>query len=829
MHSFKRLTAGALATAIAIAATSATAQGDFDFLDEIEADTSETPAPSPVTPPAPQAETIAAPTAPVATPATTAEAPTPAPERRRSALMDEMVVTAQKREENINAVPIAIQAFTPETLAARGIENQIGLMRAVPSLDVGSQAGYATIFLRGIGTEAFLTADPSIASYVDGVYFPFSPTFIQDFAGVERVEVLKGPQGTLFGRNAVGGAISVTSKAPDFDEAETMIDITAGNFNLFKPRIYTNVPITDNFAVNLSAYYSRSDYHLDGTTGGQPLREQIDEGVRVKARWAPLDDLDLTLGFTRTRNQNNGAIGQNLNPSPLGQLVGIRPPEDPTRVDLDERLYGVANTQLISGQAVYSMPWLDVKLLASDQQSSLLYNYDFDGSPQPLVSFDVPGHPADIQQGELQLISSNDMPGGDWLKLTGGVFYFRNTQGFDPVEITVGNINPIGPILGPILDGLNLDNTILGDLTNLDGRLYRARASAQVKTESIGYYIQGTAQLTDWFALTLGGRYQDEERGLAKSTVSAVIGDADLGDSFLGGPPIVWTMGRDENGNAVPGTQSTKGFFPKVTLDFKPFQDDTLIYLSYQVAEKAHAYNAFAIYLRPQFIRPEETTAYELGIKTSFFDGLMQFNAATFYYDIKDLQTQYVSLLSGGALAFENAPEAESIGVEFDLVTEVFPSWINGLTMAANAGYIDATFGSYPNAAGYDPQTGLFSPNNDFSGNRQTRTPRFSGSIALTKFWELGSTGEFEIGADYYYNSGFFYSASNDPSYEQEAYNLVGGFVSYRYLPWQMNIRAFGNNITDEFYTQGVISTDFGGVFTVAPPAQYGVRISWEF
>ncbi len=202
----------------------------------------------------------------------------------RSELLEEIVVTAQKREQNLSVVPISIQAFTPEALAARGIDSQLGLTRAVPSLDVGSQAGYATIFLRGIGTEAFLTADPSIASYVDGVYFPFSPTFIQDFAGVERVEVLKGPQGTLFGRNAVGGAISVTSKAPDFSERSTTFDITAGRFNLVKPRIYTNVPVTDHFAVNLSAYYSHSDYYLDGETAGKPLRQQIDQGVRAKAR-----------------------------------------------------------------------------------------------------------------------------------------------------------------------------------------------------------------------------------------------------------------------------------------------------------------------------------------------------------------------------------------------------------------------------------------------------------------------------------------------------------------------------------------------------------------
>ncbi|MGQ0619201.1 MAG: TonB-dependent receptor [Panacagrimonas sp.] len=769
----------------------------------------------------------AAPEAPVDA-ATGSTAPE-AKETARGGLLEEIVVTAQKREENLADVPISIQAFSPEALSARGIESQLGLSRAVPSLDVGSQAGYATIFLRGIGTEAFLTADPSIASYVDGVYFPFSPTFVQDFAGVERVEVLKGPQGTLFGRNATGGAISVTSRAPDFEEALTTFDVTMGSDNLIKPRVYSNVPITENFAVNLSAYYSKADYYLDGESQGKPLRDQIDRGVRFKARWAPADFLDLNLAWTRTRNQGNGPIGQNLNPSPLGRLALINAPEDKETVNVDERLYGVADTRLVSGQINFYLPWLDVKLLASDQLNSLLYNYDFDGSPLPYVSFDVPGHPANIQQGEIQLISNESQPFAEWLDVTGGVFFFQNTQGFDPVEVTVGNIAATNDLRQDFLDelsGLGIDIPALDTFLGAT-RLYRARAQAQVYTESIGYYLQLTTRFNDYVALTLGGRYQDEERGLYRSTVTVVFGDAEF-NLPNGEPPVVFTNARDEDNRTVPAKDTTKGFYPKVTLDVHPFGDDTLLFASYQEAEKAHAYNAFAVYALPQYIRSEEITAYEVGLRTTLLDGAMRLSAAAFQYDIDDLQTQYVSLLSGGALAFENAPKATSKGIDFDLVAEIFPDSIEGLALSLNGAYIDATFGSYPEAAGYNPDTGLFSANNDFSGNRQTRTPEYSGTVAFTKLWGLDN-GEFEIGSDYYYNDGFFYSASNDSNYEQKSYSLVGAFVRYRYEPWKLGVRAFGNNLTDEFYTQGVISTDFGGVFTVAPPATYGVTLSLEF
>lgn len=786
----------------------------------VEADAASTPATEPAAVVSP---TVQAPVAEAAA----------APRKRKSAMLEEIVVTAQKREENLSEVPISLQAFSPDALAARGIDNQIGLSRAVPSLNVGSQAGYATIFLRGIGTEAFLTADPSIASYVDGVYFPFSPTFVSDFAGVERVEVLKGPQGTLFGRNAVGGAISVTSLKPSLVDRRTDVDLTVGNFALVKPRVYANFPITSTLAANFSAYYSQSDSNLssESRTGGKPLRKQYDEGVRVRTLWAPLDDVELQLGFTRTRNQNNGAIGNNLNPSPLGRLLGIEPPDDIRNVQVNTRLYGRSETSVISSQATYNAPLLDVKVLASKQKDSLLYNYDFDGSTKPYVSFDVPGHPANIKQAELQLISNDSNPYAEWLDVTGGVFLFHNIQGFNPVQVEVGDI-VTPPDVQAAIDALLPDGLVGADILGnslAPGRAYRVQAQAQVKTISSGYYLQTTMRFTDWVALTLGARYQREDRGLHKSTVTLLAGTTDLGETLINQPPVNFQNARDGELNIVPGRDVTRGFQPKVTLDFHPFQDDTLLFLSYQTAKKAHAYNAFAVYLPPQYIKPEETTSYEVGLRTPLLDGLMQFNLAAFYYRIEDLQTQYVSLASGGALAFENAPLAKSKGIDFDLVSQIFPEVIDGLAISMNGGYIDAKFSAYPNAAGYDPNTGVFRANNDFSGNRQTRTPKFSGTVALTKLWQIGERSELEVGSDYYYNSGFFYSASNDPNYEQKKYGQLGAYTRYKYLPWNMDVRLYGKNLLDKDYTQGVISTDFGGVFSIAAPREYGVTLSWKF
>lgn len=789
------------------------------------------PQPSPPSSAPPQAA-APVPSAPAAAGADTtgagsaAETTATAGPARKNAMVEEIVVTAQKREESLATVPISIQAFSPAALAERGIDNQIGLSRAVPSLDVGQQAGFATVFLRGIGTEAFLTADPSIASYVDGVYFPFSPTFVQDFSGVQRVEVLKGPQGTLFGRNASGGAISVTSYSPSFTDRTADVDLTAGNFGLIKPRLYANFPITSTFAVNLAAYYSQSDSTLspNSRSAGQPLREEYNQGLRLKARWAPLDNLDIQVGWTRTLKQGNGAIGQNLHPSPLAQLLGITPPSDPRDVQVDERLYGVAQTRLLNAQITYNAPWLDIKLLGSTQHDSLVYNYDFDGSAEPLVSFNVPGQPADVRQGELQLISNKSMPWSDWLDLTGGVFLFRNVQGFDPVDVTVGNIQ-LANLPAPLnaLPPLTIAGVTLGK-----GRAYEVQCEAQVRTISDGYYLQATTRFTDWVALTLGARAQREFRGLYKSTVDLIAGTTDVGQVIDNGPLINYTTAHDRQGNEVPGYATTHGVEPKVSLDFHPFLDDTMIYMSWQIAKKAHAYNAFAIYETPQYIKPEKTTASEIGLRTPLLDGTMHLNLAAFYYRIQDLQTQYVSLVTGGALAFENAPLATSKGIDFDFVQEIFPSHIDGLALSVNGAFLNAKFGNYPDASGYQPGTELFTQNNNFTGNQQTRSPHFSGSVALTKLWTLDSH-EFEVGGDYYRNNGFYYSASNDPNYRQPGYGLLGAFVRYKFVPWDLDFRLYGRNLTNQFYTQGVISTDFGGVFTIAPPREFGGTISWKF
>lgn len=762
----------------------------------------------------------------------------PAPRRSGSRMIEEIVVTAQKREEVLMDVPLSVQAFSPESLEARGVSDQMGLMKIVPGLDVGSQAGFATLFLRGVGTDAWLTADPSIAAYVDGVYFSFTPSIVNEFGAVERVEVLKGPQGTLFGRNAVGGAINVITKDPDFFESETSIQANYQNFNAYKTRVYTNIPLTDQLAMNISAIYNVTDSWLSGSTSaGKPLNRELTSGVRAKLRWAPMEDLDMKLTVMRTHGQQNGALPINRFPSLLGKALLV-PAAGPYETHVDERLYINTDSTVFAGEIVKNLSFMDVKLIASDQKHTAPYNYDFDASERPLVSFDIPVHYGKIQEAELQLLSNEGTPGSDWLTVTGGVFFYQNEQGFDPIRITVANLDPRNLEAVGINLPLNLSenlNQAFGPDSFLGGALdelgipsagvpfYTVSNRALVETESWSQYLQLTAKFTDWISLTLGGRYQSEERGVKASSTHVQILNRP-GDIKA----IDWTKARDGDGKPFPLSATTKGFKPKVSLDMHPFGDDTLVYLTYQEAVKAHAYNAYAIYLRPAYVKPEETKAYEVGVKTTLFEDTTRLSAAAFFYDTKDLQTQFVSLVNGGAVSFENAGNAESKGIDFDLAAELFPSVIEGWALTLNGAYIDATYTSYPSGSGFDEVTGVFGSNHDYTGNRQVRSPKYTTSVALTKTIPL-SFGPLEIGANYYYNSGFFYTASNDPKMEQESYGLLGAHIAIRYEPWDLGIRVFGENLTDEFYTNGLLATDFGTNYAVAPPRVYGVSVNWDF
>jgi iron complex outermembrane recepter protein len=730
--------------------------------------------------------------------------------RSRSRLVEEIVVTAQKREESVQDVPISINAFSADLLDARGISDPTDLPRVTPGLTVGALAGFTITYLRGVGSDAFLMADPSVAMYIDGIYFPFAFGLAQNFGAVERIEVLKGPQGTLFGRNAVGGAISVVTRAPDFDVPEVSLQTSYGRFNDLQTRAHVNVPLTDALAISVSGLYNAAEPYRKGLVAGRPLPEEVSRGARVKLRWAPIDALDLTLGGFRLLQQGAGTqYAPNTDPSLLARAAGVQA-QDSARGEVDTAAYFDVDNRVLYGQATLFTEGFDVKLLASDQYIQAAADTDFDGSPMPIASFGTSNQFADVQSAELQLLSNAGSWGADRVKWIGGLYYFRSTQGFDPVSLSVLGID----LADNRAFGLELPGAAFEALQRLVSPLGVGLPTGTISvvgligTESSAGFAQASVDITDWLAVTAGARYQVEERTILESSSAVTLTD--------GVVPL---------NDFERVSDTTRSFKPKLSFELR-FAEGTLVFLSYQQAIKSSTFNVINISTPPDYVEPEELDAYEIGVKTRLFDGLVNLSAAAFHYRIKNLQVQFVSLLEGGAATFENAGNARVNGADFDMTAEMFPDLVSGLVLTAGGAFIDAKYTDYRDGSGFDEQTGLLTTDNDFSGNRVTRSPKFSGTVGLSRTIEVPG-GALEIGADYYYNDGYFHLAQNG-RYREQPHGLLGARVSYLYDRAGLRVTLFGSNLLDEDYNYSRFVNDFGQLDAKAPPRTYGLRLNWD-
>ncbi|MGQ0700610.1 MAG: TonB-dependent receptor [Panacagrimonas sp.] len=756
-----------------------------------------------------------------------AQAPEKPPTESRSRVLEEIVVTAQKREENILDVPISISAFSGDALDAKGVGDAKSLAQSIPGVTYGETVNFSIIYVRGVGTDAFLPdSDLSVAMYMDGIYFPFANGLSQSFGAIERVEVLKGPQGTLFGRNATGGAFNITTKAPSF-EPELSISTGYGDFEQFTSRVFGNVPLTDTLAANVSLTYNVGDNYYEGTrgngedTGSEPLPRETEKGARVKVLWKPADWLDLTVtGLKHSKRGLASSAMPNIQPSLITQTLHtlIRgepyvPPPD-YEVNVDVPSFFTLDNEVVYGQLGLHPSWFDVKLLASQQDVETDNNYDFDGTRAPFITFDARGQFAEVFTAELQFISNGDW-GPDWLEWVAGIYYLDQDVGFPLNRLSVADLDlSTGSVLGlfPVPDQLNVLLNRIADATGqlaIPDGFSLALVSLQA-VEATAYFGQGTIHLGDQFDLTLGGRFQEETRKVIESSIG--VANVDKSSTQL------VQFGRPTNDDT--------NFSPKVVLGYKPF-DASLFYLSWSKGFKSGTFNTVNVYTQPEFVEPEEVTSYELGAKVTLAGGQVQLNGAVFENEIENQQVQFVSLLAGGAVQLENAGKVGITGAEAEI--QFKPDWNTGLLLAASVTYLDATYDSYTNASAYSQPTGLYNfRTGDFTGNRTVRTPEWSGNLAANQITEF-SHGDLEIGAGAFFSSDLFFQAQNHAISRQPSYYTVDAQLSYLHRRSSIRVTVLGKNLSDEQYALTQFHTDAGVQEFLAPPRNFGVRLDWSF
>ena len=612
--------------------------------------------------------------------------------------IEDVIVTAQRRAENIQDVPIAISAFTADALQAQGVQNTLQLGNYVPNLvalnntGIGSANAY---FLRGLGnTETIATFDPPVGTYVDDIYISRQNANNLNLFDVERIEVLRGPQGTLFGRNTTGGAINTILKRPG-DEFAGFAEVGFGAYGRRQGRASVDLPLSDSFAIKVSGYYQNDNGFAKNTTTGERMNDDDGWGARLglrgelspSVRWNAsymhiVADGENILNFDCDPRNPSNCSGRFLT---TGLREANGPPSPYAPLVITGRKANFGQSQRSASDLVTSNLEIDV---ADDTTLNFITGYVslsqkfaldfFDGRTSPNVASPVPpvrgfvrGGLTIINDGQheqfTQEVKVNGRLGAGFINYVAGVFYFneRNRTDFaDTFSLVTQPFPPFAVVPG----GFPL---LLADRT------------LRNTTEAIAGYVQADVNLTSQLTVTAGVRYTDETKELSfrdnRASCNAV---GALPANCLSDANMIAPSGRP-----IPREQNVKIWTPRFAVNFKP-NDDVLLFASATRGFKSGGWNARA-YSASQLLPfgPEKVWSYEAGFKSDLFDRRVRANVTFFLLDVRDLQTPSALVADNGTITFltRNFADYRNKGVEAELSFQP----VQGLNLYANMGYQD--------------------------------------------------------------------------------------------------------------------------------------------
>lgn len=547
----------------------------------------------------------------------------------------EIVVTALKREQSLQDVPASVTALSADALAQSGVANSFDLQKIVPGLAISYGNRETNVAIRGVSNNVrSVGSDPSNAVHLDGVYLPQSSMILTDLFDVARVEVLKGPQGTLYGRNATGGALNVISRAPtEGFGAEGFIGV--GSNSLLRGQVALNGG-NESVAGRLALSYAKDDGYTKNIQRNTNLDAQDFSGGRGAVRFQLSPDVDLTLMAHVTRD--DGTVGYGISTDASfksfpANFYAVVVPAGLQRVDernirLDAPVFSRRDSDVYAATLNWKIGDLLFKSITgiTKYAAADALDYDFTGDPNETFTSQTS---VESKSQEFQLSNAS----GGKLEWTTGLYVYSD-EGDQAVDWRV-------PF--PF-----------------------ARATTTSEGSSKAIYGQATYKVTDQWAVMAGARYNDEEkkgsqRNLIGNTTSAVKGDF-------------------------------QSFTPQVQLQYRP-NADVLAYVGVSKGFKSGGFNLLASG-PPTAYEPEEIVAYEAGLRSTILDGKAIFNASVFHYDYTDLQLRTLVFTGSGGGAFatvNNAEGAKITGVELNTDVKLG----GGFSADLNATYLDATFDRY--------------------------------------------------------------------------------------------------------------------------------------
>ncbi|MBQ0794882.1 TonB-dependent receptor [Zhongshania sp.] len=696
-------------------------------------------------------------------------------------MIEEVVVTAQKRSERNVDVPISINSATAEQLEQAGITDVQDLGQTVPGLRLDLSGGFSQPTIRGVGSSvAGPGLSASVATYVDGIYRASALTSAFEMADIDSVQVLKGPQGTLFGRNATGGAILITTTVPSY-EPDGELKFSYGRYNDVRTTFTGSRGLTDKLAVGVSAYIHKSDGFVDNEINGEDVDTKDNWGARLKGLFEPSDTLSLLLSYAHTDrddgspNALNAYEGRALVNDPDAPTAGF--PGAPTVSELnggqayDKPVYTKRGSIASDAELGFTAETDDITLKIEKDfdnmvltsytgyhDETVVYQQDYDLSDLPIFHghFQVEG---ESFSQELNLTST----GSDRLQWVVGAYYFKDDTQF--------------PFFNAVQGGFSAPN---------------AFANGQ-KTEAVAIFVDGSYDLTDLLTLTLGARYSEDTMRVNFESVP----------------------------NGIPYTEAEETFekfSPRAVLRYS-LDDDSSVYASVTEGYKSGVFNAAGFSTIP--VDPEEILAYEIGYKTQ--RNQWSADLAAFYYDYSELQ---VNRFVGAGSVLVNAAEATIYGVD----SQLGYAFNERLRADLNVAYTKSEYDDFKNAPAYlgtgNPGDPYGTGDVDATGNDLLRTPELTANLSLN-YERPFKDGLLALNSSYYYSSKFYFDATNDT--HQDAYGLLNVRASWTPASDSYTVAVYANNVTDEEYLVQVLGQSAGMLQQYGSPATYGVSLAVRF
>lgn len=745
-----------------------------------------------------------------------------AAEQPAHATVEEIVVTARRVEERLQSTPIAVSAFTAAGLEKAGASTLVDVAAFVPNLTMsatgngGGGASNAQIYLRGVGQSDFLiTTDPGVAIYVDGVYYARTTGSVFDVLDLERLEVLRGPQGTLFGKNAIGGAISLISRKPSA-ELGGQVQVTAGRYDRHDLRASVDIPLTDTLRSRFSGVWQNREGYAERVLVGDDMGDQDQLGGRAYVEWSPSSDLTFALIADATRSRQAGAQTALLSYDPTAGLAplwtglvalpqGLALPTANPKTPFTTFSTGpnVSNLDLLG--LSLTGEWkatenLSIKSITAFRELEAEFGRDADNASSNYLSTH---NRVDQQQfsQELQLLGGG--PDSRFRWVLGGYYFNERAKDTNDVLLASGLFRALEGLPGPVipLSPAPCPTLCLGGRGNpinvgfdLDFDIYN-----RVNVESYAAFAQSSISFTDQLSGVFGLRYTEENKRYFLFHRRVNSGVAII-------PPTVVSASYDD-------------VSPRFGLEYQA-GPDTFFYASASKGFKSGGFNG-----RPtttaevQSFGPETLWSYEAGAKLDLADRRVRLNLAAFFNKYDDIQLSSVTADSTGnlVLATENAGKAETKGVEVEFTA--VPT--QGLNLNASLGYIDAEYTKLNPGASVTLNTKLM------------KTPKWTASAAVSYTWALADgAGDVAVRGDWSYRSKHYNDVTSTETLAQDGLSLFNARLAWTSDSKRYEVALFGTNLSDERYIIGGVSaaSSFGTIeANIGRPREWGASLRYTF